>query len=147
MPPAAAAWPDTRDEAGERLRKRTRQLAAANALGTRLSAMTDVGEILEAVVEELHRAFGYYCCAAVRLRPDGHVESAAGRGDLFLALAAREWSQPREVGLIGRCLREGRPVVVGDVTPTPTSAPRRRRWRSAPSSSSRCTSRASCGAC
>jgi diguanylate cyclase (GGDEF)-like protein len=118
-PTAAPAWPDTRDEAGERLRKRTRQLAAANALGTRLSAMTDVQEILDAVVEELHRAFGYYCCAAVRLRPDGHVESAAGRGDLFLALASREWSQPREVGLIGRCLREGRPVVVGDVTADP----------------------------
>ena len=43
--------------------------------------MTDVQEILDAVVEELHRAFGYYCCAAVRVRADGHVESAAGRGD------------------------------------------------------------------
>ena len=119
----------------------------ANALGTRLSAMTDVQEILDAVVEELHRAFGYYCCAAVRLRADGHVESAAGRGDLFLALASREWSQPREVGLIGRCLREGRPVVVGDVTPSPTSARRPRPWRCAPSSSSRCMWPASCGAC
>jgi diguanylate cyclase (GGDEF)-like protein len=122
-PPAPPAWPDTRDEAGERLRKRTRQLAAANALGTRLSAMTDVSEILDAVVEELHRAFGYYCSAAIRLRPDGHVESAAGRGDLFLALASREWSQPREVGLIGRCLREGRPVNVGDVTADPDFRP------------------------
>ncbi len=122
-PPTAPAWPDTRDEAGERLRKRTRQLAAANALGTRLSAMTDVGEILDAVVEELHRAFGYYCCAAVRLRSDDHVESAAGRGDAFLALGDREWCQPREVGLIGRCLREGRPVVTGDVLAEPDYLP------------------------
>ena len=113
----------SRDEAGERLRKRTRQLAAANALGTRLSAMTDVGEILEAVVDELHRAFGFFLCAAVRLRPDGHVESAAVRGDAFLALGAREWSQPRDVGLIGRCLREGRPVVSGDVQAEPDFLP------------------------
>jgi len=118
-PPAAPALPDTRDEAGERLRKRTRQLAAANTLGARLSAMTDAGEILDAVVDELHRAFGYYCCAAVRVRPDGQVESAAGRGDLFVALADREWSQPREVGLIGRCLRERRPVMVSDVRGDP----------------------------
>jgi diguanylate cyclase (GGDEF)-like protein len=122
MPPA---WPEARDEAGERLRKRTRQLATANALGARLSAMTDADEILDAVVDELHRAFGYYCCAVVRIREDGHVESAAGRGDAFLALGDRSWSQPREVGLIGRCLRERRPVLVGDVyadpdyTPTP----------------------------
>ena len=122
-PAAAPAWPDTRDEAGERLRKRTRQLAAANALGTRLSAMTDVGQILEAVVDELHRAFGYYLCAAVRLRSDGHVESAALRGDAFLALGDRQWSQPREVGLIGRCLREGRPVVSGDVHADPDFQP------------------------
>jgi diguanylate cyclase (GGDEF)-like protein len=121
--PVAPVWPDPRDEAGERLRKRTRQLAAANALGTRLSAMTDGGEILEAVVDELHRAFGFYLCAAVRLRTDGHVESAGVRGDAFLALGAREWSQPREVGLIGRCLREGRPVVSGDVQAEPDFVP------------------------
>jgi diguanylate cyclase (GGDEF)-like protein len=126
--PATPTLPDPRDEAGERLRKRTRQLAAANALGTRLSAMTDVAEILGAVVDELHSALGYYLCATVRLRPDGHVESAAGRGDAFLALADRKWSQPRELGLIGRCLREGRPIVSGDVLadadfqPTPETA-------------------------
>ena len=38
--------------------------------------MTDVGEILEAVVDELHRAFGYFLCAVVRAASDGHVESA-----------------------------------------------------------------------
>jgi GAF domain-containing protein len=117
-----------RDEAGERLRKRTRQLAAANALGARLSAMTDAGEILEAVVDELHQAFGFYCIAAVRLRTDGCVESAAGRGDAFLALGDRQWSQPQDIGLIGRCLRDRRPVLSGDVRaerdyqPTPETA-------------------------
>jgi diguanylate cyclase (GGDEF)-like protein len=121
--PTAAPWTDPRDEAGERLRKRTRQLAAANALGTRLSAMTDIGEILESVVDELHSAFGYYLCSAVRLRPDGYVESAAGRGDAFRALHDRRWSQPREAGLIGRCLREGRSVVAADVLADPDFLP------------------------
>ena len=59
MPAAAATGPTPR-RVDERLRKRTRQLALANALGARLAAMTDVDEILEAAVDELHRAFGYF---------------------------------------------------------------------------------------
>ena len=57
----------------ERLRKRTRQLALANQLGTRLAAMTDVDEIVDAAVEELHRAFGFYSVVVVQLQPDGIV--------------------------------------------------------------------------
>ena len=47
-------------EQTERLRKRTRQLALANALGTRLAGMTEAQAIVDAAVDELHRAFGYY---------------------------------------------------------------------------------------
>ena len=135
------AWPDSRDEAGERLRKRTRQLALANALGTRLSAMTDVEEILDAVVEELHRAFGYYLLrgrAAAPRRP-GRERRRARRP--FLALASRELvPAPRR--------RPDRPLPARG----PPGRRRRRRRRprlppdagdarrSAPSSSSRCTS-------
>ncbi len=50
-------WPGQRLD--ERLRKRTRQLALATALGARLAAMTDADEIVEATADELHRAFGY----------------------------------------------------------------------------------------
>jgi HD-GYP domain-containing protein (c-di-GMP phosphodiesterase class II) len=110
-PPPAALRDQT-----ERLRVRTRQLALANALGTRLAAMTDPQEIMEAAVDELHRAFGYFLCAVIRVRDDGYVYSAAGRGEAFVRLGRRQWAQPRAAGLIGRCLRERRPVIVRDVT-------------------------------
>jgi len=103
----------------ERLRKRTRQLALANELGARLSAMTTVDEIAEATVEELHRAFGYALVAVVRVREDDWVEAAALRGAHFTQLLEGQWSQPREVGLVGRCLRERRPVLAADVTAEP----------------------------
>ena len=55
----------------------------ANNLGTRLSAMTRADEILDAVVDELHRAFGYYICHVVRLRAGGLVRSVVGRGEMY----------------------------------------------------------------
>lgn len=101
------------------LAKRSRQLALANALGTRLAGMTEIGEIAEATVEELHRAFGYHLCAVIRVRDDDRVDAVAVRGSLFIDLRLREWSQPVSVGLIGRCLRERAPVVVNDVRAEP----------------------------
>ena len=113
-------WPDRAREQTERLRKRTRQLVLANALGARLAAMTDPGEIARAAVEELHRAFGFYLCAVIRIRDDGYVEGAAGIGEAFERLVEQQgWSQPRDAGLIGRCLRERRAVVSGDVGAEP----------------------------
>jgi diguanylate cyclase (GGDEF)-like protein len=112
-----AAWrgDDDGQRVGEQLEKRSRQLALANALGARLAGMSDVDEIAEATVEELRRAFGYHLSAVIRIRPDGHVEAAAVRGANFDALQLRGWSQPRDAGMIGRCLRERTPVLVNDV--------------------------------
>ena len=115
-PPAPSpAVPFEVAERDERLRKRTRQLGLANQLGARLAGMTDVQEILDATVEELHRAFGYFLCALVRDRGDGHVTAEAVRGAAFQRLGLQRWGQPREHGLIGRCLRTKRPVLVNDV--------------------------------
>ena len=118
--PRPRDWPSSpaRDQT-ERLRVRTRQLALANALGVRLAAMSAPEEIMEAAVDELHRAFGYFLCAVIRIREDGYVYTAAGRGDAFVRLARRQWSQPRAAGLIGRCLRERRAVIVRDVSEEP----------------------------
>jgi diguanylate cyclase (GGDEF)-like protein/PAS domain S-box-containing protein len=102
-------------EVAVQLAKRARQLALANALGERLHGMTDIDEIAEATVEELHRAFGYHMCAVIRVRCDEHVDALAVRGSPFVALAMREWSQPVRQGVIGRCLRERAPVLVNDV--------------------------------
>ncbi|HET8952577.1 MAG TPA: HD domain-containing phosphohydrolase, partial [Solirubrobacteraceae bacterium] len=124
-PPATVPAPPVSFDAAEReqrLRKRTRQLGLANELGARLAGMTDVDGILEATVEELHRAFGYFLCAVVRDQ-DGRVSAAAVRGDAFLRLGLQKWSQPREDGLIGRCLRTKRPVLVDDVNAEPDYHP------------------------
>jgi diguanylate cyclase (GGDEF)-like protein/PAS domain S-box-containing protein len=104
---------------GVQLAKRSRQLALANALGARLDGMTDLREIGEATVEELHRAFGYHMCAVVRVREDERVDALAVRGSPFVALAMRDWSQPVSAGMIGRCLRERAPLLVNDVRPDP----------------------------
>jgi diguanylate cyclase (GGDEF)-like protein len=114
-----AAWPDQGREQAERLRVRTRQLSLANGLGTRLSAMTDPDAIIAAAVEELHRAFGYFVCAIVRVRDDNYVEEVARRGRALPKVGGRAAAQPRAAGVIGRCLRERRPVIVGDVRDEP----------------------------
>src|SRR5437764_1814075 len=96
----------------EPLRKRNRQLTLANALGARLSEMTDVDEIVEAAVDELHRAFGYFTCAVFRPVDTEMLEAAAGRGAAYERLQA-PWSQPLSAGVIGRAFRERPTVGVG----------------------------------
>jgi diguanylate cyclase (GGDEF)-like protein/PAS domain S-box-containing protein len=107
---------------GVQLAKRSRQLALANVLGARLDGMTEVRDIAEATVEELHRAFGYHMCAVIRLRQDDRVHALAVRGSPFVDLAMREWSQPVGDGMIGRCLRERAPLLVNDVRADPDYA-------------------------
>jgi diguanylate cyclase (GGDEF)-like protein len=116
----------------DQLRTRTRQLALANRLGTRLAAMTGVDAILAAVAEELHDAFGYHLCAINRVRPDGAIEMVAGAGPAFSLLAARHWTQPAQAGLVGQCVREGRARRVDDVAAEPayTSTPETASTRS-----------------
>ncbi len=116
-PPPVEPLPGRQALDGEPLRKRNRQLTLANALGARLAEMTAVNEIVEAVVDELHRAFGYYTCAV--LREDGdRIAAAAGRGVAYERLA-EPWSQPAGSGIIGRSLRERRTLVVNDTAGDP----------------------------
>jgi diguanylate cyclase (GGDEF)-like protein len=107
-------WAGGHSPESDRLQRRTRQLVMANSLGTRLSAMTRVDEILEAVVDELHRAFGYYVCHVVRLLDGGVVRSMQGRGEMYGQMTQTEWEQPVTAGVIGRCLRERHVILVPD---------------------------------
>jgi diguanylate cyclase (GGDEF)-like protein/PAS domain S-box-containing protein len=113
---------DNATQMGVQLAKRSRQLALANALGARLDGMTDLVEIAEATVEELHRAFGYHLCAVIRVREDDRVEALAVRGSPFVALALRDWTQPVSEGIIGRCLRERAPLMINEVHGDPDYA-------------------------
>jgi diguanylate cyclase (GGDEF)-like protein len=72
------------------LAKRSRQMALANALGARLDGMSDVREIAEATVDELHRAFGYHMCAVLRVHRDERVHALTVRGSPFIDLAMRD---------------------------------------------------------
>jgi diguanylate cyclase (GGDEF)-like protein len=103
---------------GDPLRRRNRQLTLANALGARLSEMTGVREILDAAVDELHRAFGYLTCAVIRPVDEETNEAVAGRGAGYEQLA-EPWRQPRGAGVVGRCMRERRTIVVGDTSRDP----------------------------
>jgi len=112
-------WTGGHSRESDRLQRRTRHLVMANNLGTRLSAMTRADEILDAVVDELHRAFGYYICHVVRLRAGGVVQSVVGRGEMYSKMSDGRWEQSVNVGVIGRCLRERHVIVVPDTRRDP----------------------------
>ena len=48
--------------------------------------------------------------------PGGNVGLAAYRSDHVLSA---DWTQPSDAGLVGRCIRERAPVLVGDVSTEP----------------------------
>jgi diguanylate cyclase (GGDEF)-like protein len=117
--PEAPRWSGSHNPESDRLQRRTRHLVMANNLGTRLSAMTRADEILEGVVDELHRAFGYFICHVVRVRENRIVTSVAGRGDMYGQLKHPHWEQELTAGVIGRCLRERHVIVVPDTREDP----------------------------
>src|SRR6478609_6585541 len=117
--PEQPRWTSGHNPESDRLQRRTRHLVMANNLGTRLSAMTRGDEILDAVVDELHRAFGYYICHIVRLRAGGVVQSVVGRGEMYGQMSETHWEQPITAGVIGRCLRERHVIVVPDTREDP----------------------------
>jgi diguanylate cyclase (GGDEF)-like protein len=116
--PEVIDWITVSRDQTQRLRRRTRQLALASAVGARLAAMTAPQEIIHAAAEELHRAFGFHMCSVCRVRDD-EVECVSGNGEPFVALEPGRWVQPRDVGIIGRCLREGRVILANDARSDP----------------------------
>jgi len=90
-----------------------------------------VQPMVEAVVDEVHLAMGQEATALIRLRDDGRLELAAGRGILGDP-EVRGHTMAAQHGLVGRCLREQRVVLVADVTREPdyTAAPFTRDVRS-----------------
>jgi GAF domain-containing protein len=112
-------WHDRAREQTERLRKRTRELAVVNSVAVRLAELSDPMRIAEAAVDELDRGFEHFLSAILRVRGDGYLESVAVRGVGFMRLGIDRWAQPLGAGLIGRAVRERRPVLSGDVRAEP----------------------------
>jgi diguanylate cyclase (GGDEF)-like protein len=115
----ARVWSERAREQTAALRKRTRQLALAGTVARRVAALDDEQEIVDAAVHEIQRAFQFLLTAVVRLRGDGYVESVVMRGVGLRRLGVARWAQPLESGLIGRCVREQRAVLSGDVRSEP----------------------------
>ena len=92
-----------------------RRLAVASRLASRLTTLQDVRGIASAVVDELHRAFGYFLAVVHRLEDDGMLRIVAGAGPLtesdaeFLA-----WEQSIHQGVNGRVARTGEIAVIDD---------------------------------
>jgi HD-GYP domain-containing protein (c-di-GMP phosphodiesterase class II) len=108
--PGAAEWPSAVRRETEPLRKRTRQLALANALGARLAELTRVEEIVEVAVDEVQRAFGYMLCAVIAQGAEGAPEVRAMRG-----------RPAGRTDVVERCLIERQPVVGGSRSGSPGS--------------------------
>jgi GGDEF domain-containing protein len=108
-------WHDRARDQTERLRRRTRQLAIASGVAERVAAPSEPKQLADAVADELDRGFEHFLCAVLRVREDRKVESLAVRGVAFERLGIDGWTQAIDSGLIGRAVREGGPVVSGDV--------------------------------
>ena len=98
------------------------QVGPDDALGARLDDEIDEQAMVEAAVEELHATMGVHAggvFAAARRRAARAGRPAPG------ASSDADWtgySLPVERGLVGRCLRERRVVLVGDVRREPDYA-------------------------
>ena len=95
--------------------RRARQLALAGRVAARVADLDDPRQIAEAAAAEIHGAFEYFLTAILRIRDDGRLESLAARGLALARLDGERWVQPLGAGLVGRALRDGRPVLAGDV--------------------------------
>ena len=106
------------------LERRTRQLALISGLAARLAKSGHPTEMIVAVAEELHTGMGAAATGVMRVRrgvrdePDAVLDMAVGLG-LFGTPLFLGFSQPADRGLIGRCMREGRPVLTFDVASEP----------------------------
>ncbi len=102
--PSASAHGDSRS-----------RLEVASNLAMGLTQLSDPGEIAQAVVDELHSAFGYYLAAIHRLDADNMLRLVAAAG--YLTEEGREWlaiERPTSAGVNGRVARTGELALIAD---------------------------------
>jgi diguanylate cyclase (GGDEF)-like protein len=111
--PPARRLPTGRPDAEER---QARRLELMLAVSRRLGRAARDEERLELVVEEIQRALRPEVVSILELLPGNTVKLAAYRSDHVLSA---DWTQPADAGLVGRCISERSPVLVGDVRAEP----------------------------
>src|SRR5205814_2959470 len=87
---------EEREPEAEPIRPQARQVELATALGARLVEMNDLDRIVDATVEELHGAFGFFACSVIHRRDEENLEMLASRGNA------------QHTALVDRALRERR---------------------------------------
>lgn len=92
-----------------------RALDLALSVPVRLAGVMDAWRLSDGAAEELQRSFG--CSIAQVLTVEGDRVTISG--ERAPSPTPDGWSQPVDVGLIGRALAEGEPVLCGDVTREP----------------------------
>ncbi len=113
----AGPWAGTADDAPERdqLGYLQQQLGLSTRLSHRLAQSVDAGEIVRAVVDELHTTFDVYLAVIQRLGDDNVLRrfAAAGpRAEMLDAFLLEE--QPISIGVNGRAVRTGATVLIAD---------------------------------
>jgi len=97
------------------LRYAQRQLAVSSRLSARLAEALNTDEIVQLVVDELHRSFRFFLAVVHRLDDDGILRMVAGAGPL--AETMRDFvllEQPVSQGVNGSVARTGRSRLVRD---------------------------------
>jgi HD-GYP domain-containing protein (c-di-GMP phosphodiesterase class II) len=96
------------------------QLSVAARLTARLTAKSDVEEMAQLVVDELHETFAFYLAAIQRLEGDGVLRLIAGRGPLAEVMTEFLLTeQPVSQGVNGRVARSAATALVTDTHADP----------------------------
>jgi HD-GYP domain-containing protein (c-di-GMP phosphodiesterase class II) len=96
------------------------QLRVATRLTATLAERSDVGEMVQLVVDELHETFAFYLAAIQRLDEDGVLRLIAGRGPLAEVMTEFLLTeQSVSDGINGRVARTGVSALVADTRSDP----------------------------
>ena len=103
---------------------RTRALETSTDVSRRLSTILDQQELVNAVVEEVQKAFDYYHAHIYLLDEAGeNLVMAGGTGDAGRQMLASGHKIPTGHGLVGRAAQSGEAVLVTDTTADPNWLP------------------------
>jgi HD-GYP domain-containing protein (c-di-GMP phosphodiesterase class II) len=96
------------------------QLRLAARLTSTLAGKSDVEELAQQVVDELHETFAFYLAAIQRLDEDGVLRLVAGRGPLAEVMTEFLLTeQPVSAGVNGKVARTGHTVLIADTRADP----------------------------
>jgi HD-GYP domain-containing protein (c-di-GMP phosphodiesterase class II) len=96
------------------------QLRLAARLTSELASKSDVEEMAQLVVDELHETFAFYLAAIQRLDEDGVLRLVAGRGPLAEVMTEFLLTeQPVSQGVNGKVARSGQTQLISDTREDP----------------------------